>query len=97
MNNGKNDVKVNKIEPAIYGMLRMDNVYFPLVNHSEVFKSDEECDDETFMENCDRLFKELSEEILNPTIKFKQTTKNDNCTFCSFKNICKRYPKKYNS
>ena len=41
--------------------------------------------------------KELIEEILNPTIKFKQTTKNDNCTFCSFKNICKRYPKKYNS
>ena len=95
MNNGKNDVKVNKIEPAIYGMLRMDNVYFPLVNHSEVFKSDEECDDETFMENCDRLFKELIEEILNPDIKFTQTSKLDNCYYCSFKSICKKHPKGY--
>lgn len=89
------DVKVNKIESAIYGLLRMDNVYFPLVNNSNIFKSDEECDDTTFMENCDRLFKELIEEILNPDIKFTQTAKLDNCKYCSFKNICKRYPKSY--
>lgn len=95
MNNGINSVKVNKIEPAIYGLLRMDNVYFPLVNNSAIFKSDEECDDETFIENCDRLFKELIEEILNPDIKFTQTPKTDNCKYCSFKEICKRYPKDF--
>ena len=95
--NIKSAFKVNNIEPAIYGLLRIDNIYFPLVNMNSTFKSDNEDDDKTFIENCDRLFKELIEEILNPTIKFKQTTKNDNCTFCSFKNICKRYPKKYNS
>lgn len=89
--------KVNNIEPAIYGLLRMDNVYFPLVNMNDTFKSESEDDDKTFIDNCDKLFKELIEEILDPTIKFKQTTKNDNCTFCSFKSICKRYPKKFNS
>ena len=95
MNNGINGVKVNKIEPAIYGLLRMDNVYFPLVNNSAIFKSDEECDDETFIENCDKLFKELIEVILNPDIKFTQTPKTDNCKHCSFKEICKRYPKDF--
>ena len=96
MNNGINCFKVNKIEPAIYGLLRMNNVNFPLVNNSkDLFKSNEECDDETFIENCDRLFKELIEEILNPDIKFTQTKKTDNCKYCSFKNICKRYPKSY--
>lgn len=95
MNDGKNSVKVNEIEPAIYGLLRKDNIYFPLVNHSKVFKSDEECDDETFIENCDNFFKELIEEILDPNIKFTQTKNTDNCKYCSFKDICKRYPKGY--
>lgn len=95
MNNGTNSIKVNKIEPAIYGLLRMDNVYFPLVNESATFKSDEECDDETFIENCDRLFKELIEEIMDPDIKFTQTKKTDDCKYCSFKSLCKRHPKSY--
>ena len=88
-------IKVNKIESAIYGLLRMDNVYFPLVNNSNIFKSDEECVDEPFMENCYRLFKELIEEIFDSNIKFTQTNKLDNCKYCSFKNTCKRYPKSY--
>ena len=96
MNNGVNSFKVNKIEPAIYGLLRMNNVYFPLVNNNTTtFKCNEENDDAKFIENCDGLFQQLIEEILNIDIKFTQTSKTENCKYCGFKDICKRYPKGY--
>lgn len=95
MNNDVNRVKANNIEPAIFGLLRIDNVYFPLVNYNDDFKSDTEDDDKSFVSECDKIFKELIEEILNKDIAFKQTTKTDNCKYCDFKHICKRYTKSY--
>ncbi|MBQ6082900.1 MAG: PD-(D/E)XK nuclease family protein [Bacteroidales bacterium] len=44
----------------------------------------------SFEETCDTYFKEFLAEIFNKDIPFAQTEELKNCSFCDFKNICKR-------
>ena len=83
------DIKNINVEPGIIGLRKLNNGIFVLNNSSESF------DDENFMNTCDTLFSELFAEILNKATPFKQTDNDNKCTYCDFKTICKRNPKKY--
>ena len=88
----KDDVNTEDIEPAIFGLLKMNNVLFPLSNNSNTFKDKTDEDDENFMNKCDLFFQELFEEILNPEVDFIQTSNDNNCINCRYTDICKRNP-----
>lgn len=83
------NIKNFNIEPGIIGLRKLSNGIFVLNNNSESF------DDDNFMNTCDMLFCTLFNEILDKAIPFRQTDDDKNCTFCDFKTICKRNPKKY--
>ena len=44
----------------------------------------------SFTDTCDKYFNEFLEELFNKEIPFTQTEDVKNCSFCDFKNICKR-------
>ena len=88
----KDDVNTEDIEPAIFGLLKMNNVLFPLSNNSNTFRDKTDEDDENFMNKCDLFFQELFEEILNPEVDFIQTSNDNNCINCRYTDICKRNP-----
>lgn len=81
------DINDINIEPGIIGLRKLSNGIFTLNNESETF------DNKEFIENCDKLFRDLFTEILDKDIPFKQTDDDNKCMFCDFKVICKRNPK----
>lgn len=87
----KNNTEVNieDIEPAIYGLLKVSNPFFPLKNCSDAF------DNDTLMDTCDIQFEELFREILDVNKPFVQVADETKCNNCDFMTICKRIPKKY--
>ena len=87
----KNNTEVNieDIEPAIYGLLKVSNPFFPLKNCSDAF------DNDALMDTCDIQFEELFREILDVNKPFVQVADETKCNNCDFMTICKRIPKKY--
>lgn len=78
------DISIENIEPGIFGLLDVNNPYFPLSINSEKFT------DENFIETCDKMFINLFKEMLDPEIPFKQTEDEKNCKYCDYIDICKR-------
>lgn len=83
------NINIEDIEPGIFGLLRVHDPFFPLINKSESF------DDNNFMNTCDNMFEELFKELLNKDIPFYQVKEETKCKNCPFTNICKREPKSY--
>jgi hypothetical protein len=75
------------IEPAIIGLLKMNEVILPLNNLSTTF------DDDNFIAECDEMFLNLFNEILDVNVDFTQTEDESKCRNCSYCDICKRDPK----
>jgi len=73
------------IEPGIIGFQKLSNGIFSLDTSS----NDELNDD--FMTNSEKYFVRFFEEVLNQEIPFSQTDKEQNCRFCDFRNICKKF------
>ncbi len=86
------NIAVENIEPAIFGLLKMNKVFFPLKNYSDSF-NDYEDGKENFMNICDNLFTELFAELLDKEKPFEQTDNNSDCKYCSFIDICNRNTK----
>ena len=86
------NIAIENIEPAIFGLLKMNRVFFPLKNYSDSF-NDYEDGKENFMNICDNLFTELFKELLDKEKPFEQTANNSDCKYCSFTDICKRNSK----
>ena len=74
------------IEPGILSLRKISKGIFYLSNKSDYLK------DETLIENCDTLFLNLFNEILDQDNPFKQTEDEKNCRNCSFIEICKKNP-----
>lgn len=83
------NVDIKNIEPGIFGLLKINKPFYPLVNNSDCF------DDNNFIDNCDNMFMSLFSEILNPNIPFYQVNDENKCNNCEFTSICKRNPKKF--
>ena len=81
------DVATENIEPAIFGLLDVNDPYYPLSIDSDKFT------DVNFMDTCNEMFVNLFKEILNPDIPFKQVEDEKKCKNCDYVNICKRTPK----
>ena len=81
------DVSVKNIEPGIFGLLDVNEPYFPLVVECDDFN------DDRFMNTCEEMFINLFEEILNPEIPFQQVDDEKKCKNCDYLNVCKRNPK----
>lgn len=78
------DISIENIEPGIFGLLDVNNPYFPLYINSEKFT------DENFIDTCDKMFINLFKEMIDPEIPFKQTEDEKNCKYCDYIDICKR-------
>lgn len=82
-------VALENIEPGIFGLRRISKGLFSLSNSSETYN------DANFEENCRLQFIELFAEILNKDIPFRQTSDEENCKYCDFKEVCKRNANTY--
>lgn len=82
-------IATNNIEPGIFGLRRINKGLFSLSNNSETYN------DDAFVENCGSQFIGLFSEILNREIPFRQTSDENNCKYCNFKEICKRNANSY--
>lgn len=82
------DIECQNIEPGIFGLRKISKGIFSLSNKSEHF------DDDNLMLNCESMFLDLFNEILDKDIPFKQTEDEKECANCDFIEICKRNPNK---
>lgn len=87
-------VEIENIEPAIFGLLKMSKLFFPLKNLSDCFEDYKDGKD-NFMTNCDILFTELFTELMDKSKPFVQTDDDSDCKYCSFVDICKRNVKSF--
>lgn len=78
------EISEHLIKPGIIGFQKLSHgVYNLEINElHELSKS--------FKETCDKYFNEFLDELFNKDIPFTQTEDTKNCSFCDFKNICKR-------
>ncbi len=81
------EISIENIEPGIFGLLKVNEPYFPLVINSDNFK------DDMFMDTFEEMFINLFKEILDPEIPFRQTDDEKKCSHCDYVHICKRNPK----
>ena len=72
------------IKPGIVGFQKLSHGIYNLeISESHELSS-------SFIDTCDKYFNEFLEELFNKDILFTQTEDIKNCSFCDFKNICKR-------
>ena len=83
------DIASENIKPGIISLRRLSKGVFSLSNNSEYFN------DENLTDECESMFSDLFNEILNRDIPFMQTENENNCSNCNFIEICKRNPKKH--
>ena len=77
-------VSEDKIKPGIIGFQKLSHgVYSLEINDAHGLSS-------SFKETCDKYFNEFLDELFNKNMPFAQTEDTKNCSFCDFKNICKR-------
>ena len=78
------EVSEHQIKPGIIGFQKLSHgVYSLEINDAHKLSS-------SFKETCDKYFNEFLNELFNKDIPFTQTEDTKNCSFCDFKNICKR-------
>lgn len=78
------DIAPNLIRPGIVGFQKLsDGLYNLEINDSHELST-------SFVETCDRYFNEFLAEIFDKDIPFTQTEDTKSCSFCDFKDICKR-------
>lgn len=78
------DVKAELVRPGIIGFQKLSHGMFDLeIDPGHELSSQ-------FMDTCDKYFKEFLDELFNKDIPFTQTEDTKSCSFCDFKNICKR-------
>ena len=78
------DIKPDLIQPGIIGLQKLSHGVFNLeINELHELNNN-------FEVTCDKYFNEFLEELFNKDIPFTQTEEVKNCSFCDFKNICKR-------
>ena len=78
------EISEHLIKPGIIGFQKLSHgVYNLEINElHELSKS--------FKGTCNKYFNDFLEELFNKDIPFIQTEDTKNCSFCDFKNICKR-------
>lgn len=81
-----------KMNPAV-----KDNMVSGIITFRELSKglktvkvNDSDRIDSDILNTFEEQLKNITSEILNPEIEFKQTEQLDNCLYCSFKGICGR-------
>lgn len=78
------DIKPDLIQPGIIGLQKLSHGVFNLeINELHELHNN-------FEATCDKYFNEFLQELFNKNIPFTQTEEVKNCSFCDFKNICKR-------
>ena len=85
-------IDADKIKPAIISLKSLKKTKggtfdLDIAQEHELNKS--------FEDVCTRYFEDLLAEIFNKDIPFVQCEKTDDCKYCDFKSICKRFPKDY--
>ena len=78
------EISEKHIKPEIVGFQKLSHGLYNLEISEEHELS------KSFEETCDTYFKEFLAEIFNKDIPFSQTADVKSCSFCDFKNICKR-------
>lgn len=78
------EISEQLIKPGIVGFQKLSHGIYNL----EISETHELS--QSFKETCDKYFNEFLEELFNKDIPFTQTEDTKNCSFCDFKNICKR-------
>lgn len=78
------EISEQLIKPGIVGFQKLSHGIYNL----EISETHELS--QSFKETCDKYFNEFLEELFNKDITFTQTEDTKNCSFCDFKNICKR-------
>ena len=78
------EISEKLIIPGIVGFQKLSHGLYNLEISEEHELS------KSFEETCDTYFKEFLTEIFNKDIPFAQTEDVKSCSFCDFKNICKR-------
>ena len=78
------EISEQQIKPGIVGFQKLSHGLYNLeINElHELSKS--------FKGTCNKYFNDFLEELFNKDIPFTQTEDTKNCSFCDFKNICKR-------
>ena len=80
----KSETSEKLINPGIIGFQKLSHGVYNL----EISEAHELS--QSFKETCDKYFNEFLAELFNKDIPFAQTEDVKNCSFCDFKNICKR-------
>ena len=78
------EILEQQIKPGIVGFQKLSHGLYNL----EI--SDAHELSTSFKGTCDKYFNDFLEELFNIDIPFAQTEDVKNCSFCDFKNICKR-------
>ena len=78
------EISEQLIKPGIVGFQKLSHGIYNL----EISETHELS--QSFKETCDKYFNEFLEELFNKDIPFTQTEDTKNCSFCDFKNLCKR-------
>ena len=81
-----------KVAPALLYIHRAAaEDYSPVVQLKESYNKTTPVEDFSLLEEEFRTrLQALLEEIFNPDLSFSQTEEEDRCTYCDFKEICKR-------
>ena len=78
------NLSADQIKPAIVGFLKLSHgLYNFEINELHELST-------SFEDTCNRYFNDFLEELFNKDIPFAQTEDDKSCSFCDFKNICKR-------
>lgn len=80
-----------KIAPALlYIHKAASENYSPIIRIGEARKKEDVTDFSIYESEFREYLEQLLQEIFNPAEKFVQTDIEDKCTFCDYKNLCKR-------
>lgn len=87
----KRKYKTMDISPGIYYLRELFGDFDPIVSVSAGRGKKERVEDfNLFYEGFEQGVKDCLDGIFNPDIKFRQTDLGEHCTYCAFKEICRR-------
>ncbi len=80
---------LTQIYPGIYSLRGIfEENFYPLLRSKE--SGNNVVEFISVSESFETLFRQLLEEIFNPLLPFVQTTNEENCKYCSYRQICRR-------
>lgn len=87
----KRKYKTADISPGIYYLRELFGDFNPIVSYSPGKGKKEKVEDfNTFYTDFEKGLKDCLDEIFNSGVKFSQTTVEEHCTYCAFKEICRK-------